>query len=92
MSVPPEADRAAGAEVGFAHTEEFGVEIGLQSPVLFQRSVIPADSTLFGTAGSSSFVNSTRLCSGVGSGPNRSRTPADISSTCASLRDFASCW
>ena len=30
------------AEVDLNGTEEFGVEIGLQSPVLFQRSVIPA--------------------------------------------------
>lgn len=31
------------AEVDTSNNEEFGVEIGLQSPVLFSRSVIPAD-------------------------------------------------
>jgi type II secretion system protein D len=30
------------AEVDLNNSEEFGVEIGLQSPILFQRSVIPA--------------------------------------------------
>ena len=30
------------AEVSLTNNEEFGVEIGLQSPVLFSRSVIPA--------------------------------------------------
>jgi type II secretion system protein D len=30
------------AEVDLTNSEEFGVEIGLQSPVLFQRGVIPA--------------------------------------------------
>src|SRR5262249_20958236 len=36
------------AEVDLTNTEEFGVEIGLQSPILFQRGVIPANN-LFGT-------------------------------------------
>ena len=31
------------AEVDLTNTEEFGVEIGLQSPILFQRGVIPAN-------------------------------------------------
>ena len=30
------------AEVDLTNTDEFGVEVGLQSPVLFSRSVIPA--------------------------------------------------
>ena len=30
------------AEVDLTSTEEFGVEVGLQSPVLFSRSIIPA--------------------------------------------------
>jgi type II secretion system protein D len=34
------------AEVDLVNTEEFGVEIGLQSPILFQRSVIPAPNFL----------------------------------------------
>jgi type II secretion system protein D len=34
------------AEVDLNNTEEFGVEIGLQSPVLFQRGIIPADGFL----------------------------------------------
>ena len=32
------------AEVDLSNTEEFGVEIGLQTPVMFQRSLIPAAS------------------------------------------------
>ena len=31
------------AEVDLTSTEEFGVEIGLQSPVLFRRGIFPAD-------------------------------------------------
>jgi type II secretory pathway component GspD/PulD (secretin) len=46
------------AEIDLSNTEEFGVEIGLQSPVLFQRSIIPA-TDLFGTAGSASYANTT---------------------------------
>ncbi|HXG13179.1 MAG TPA: secretin N-terminal domain-containing protein [Gemmataceae bacterium] len=34
------------AEVNLTGSEEFGVEIGLQSPVLFQRSIIPASNFL----------------------------------------------
>jgi type II secretion system protein D len=34
------------AEVDLTSTDEFGVEIGLQSPVLFSRSIIPADNFL----------------------------------------------
>src|SRR5262249_6098002 len=44
------------AEVDLTGTEEFGVEIGLQSPVLFNRSVIPA-AGLFGPNGSATYVN-----------------------------------
>ncbi|HEV2948450.1 MAG TPA: secretin N-terminal domain-containing protein [Gemmataceae bacterium] len=42
------------AEVNLDNSQEFGMEIGLQSPVLFQRSIVPA-SGLFGS-GSSSFI------------------------------------
>jgi type II secretion system protein D len=45
------------AEVDLTGNEEFGVEIGLQTPVLFQRGVIPAPG-FFGT-GTSSFTNAT---------------------------------
>src|SRR5262249_12208140 len=38
------------AEVQLTNTEEFGVEIGVQSPVLFNRSVIPASSVNFANA------------------------------------------
>jgi type II secretory pathway component GspD/PulD (secretin) len=38
------------AEVDLSNTDEFGVEVGLQSPVLFSRSIIPAD-TLIGANG-----------------------------------------
>jgi len=41
--------------VDLSGSEEFGVEFGLQSPVLFQRSIIPAPG-FFGT-GSSTFTN-----------------------------------
>src|SRR5262249_16818299 len=37
------------AEVQLTGGEEFGVEIGLQSPVLFQRSIIPATSFIPGS-------------------------------------------
>jgi len=38
------------AEVILRNNEDFGVEIGLQTPVLFQRSVIPAGSASFANA------------------------------------------
>jgi type II secretory pathway component GspD/PulD (secretin) len=44
------------ADVDLNATEEFGVEIGLQSPVLFSRSVIPANNFL-GPSGSVNFTN-----------------------------------
>lgn len=34
------------AEINLTNTEEFGVELGLQSPVLFDRSIIPANGFL----------------------------------------------
>src|SRR5207253_2490753 len=34
------------AEVDLANTEEFGIEIGLQQPVLFQRSILPTPATV----------------------------------------------
>jgi type II secretory pathway component GspD/PulD (secretin) len=42
------------AEVALTNNEEFGVEVGLQSPILFGRSVIPTDSgvSLSNTTGS----------------------------------------
>ena len=43
------------AEVDLTGSEEFGVEIGMQSPVLFQRGIIPDPSSI-GT-GTVSFVN-----------------------------------
>ena len=46
------------AEVQLTNVEEFGVEIGLQSPVLFRRSVYP-DARFQGTGFSSSFTNPT---------------------------------
>jgi type II secretion system protein D len=45
------------AEVDLNTTEEFGVEIGLQSPVLFQRGVIP--SLPFLGAGTINYANAT---------------------------------
>jgi len=41
------------AEVDLTATEEFGVEVGLQSPILFSRSVIPAP----GSTGAVSYTN-----------------------------------
>src|SRR5260370_19601402 len=39
---PPQVSiQVCVAQVDLTNTEEFGVELGLQSPVLFQRSVIP---------------------------------------------------
>jgi type II secretory pathway component GspD/PulD (secretin) len=45
------------AEVDLTGNEEFGVEIGLQTPVLFQRGIIPA-ATSIGT-GTISYTNAT---------------------------------
>jgi hypothetical protein len=54
------------AEVTLNGSEEFGMEIGLQSPVLFQRSVIPAypflnnqlsPGNLLGPGGTVNFAN-----------------------------------
>lgn len=45
------------AEVDLTNEEEFGVELGLQSPVLFRRGIIPA-SNAFGT-GTVNFANAT---------------------------------
>ena len=39
------------AEVTLNNTEEFGVEIGLQTPLVFQRSIIPTSGTTSITAG-----------------------------------------
>jgi general secretion pathway protein D len=56
------------AEVDLTGTEEFGVEIGLQSPVLFQRGVIPAfpftnnqlsPGNLLGSTGTVGYANAT---------------------------------
>jgi type II secretory pathway component GspD/PulD (secretin) len=44
------------AEVDLTGNEEFGVEIGLQSPLLFNRSVTPAPN-FFGPNGSVNFAN-----------------------------------
>jgi type II secretory pathway component GspD/PulD (secretin) len=38
------------AEVDLTNNEEFGIEVGLQSPVLFGRSVIPSSSATFANA------------------------------------------
>ena len=46
------------AEVDLSSTEEFGVEIGLQSPVLFQRGIFPNPTSGFGTGTTVSFANS----------------------------------
>ena len=46
------------AEVDLTGDEEFGVEIGLQSPVLFNRSIVPFG-TFIGTGGSVSYANAT---------------------------------
>src|SRR5262249_44270776 len=45
------------AEVDLNDSDEFGVEIGLQSPVLFQRGVIPNGGTI--GSGTVSFANAT---------------------------------
>src|SRR5262249_44511928 len=62
---PPEVViQALIAEVDLTGTEEFGVEIGLQSPVLFQRGVIPA-SGFIGPNGSVNFTNPGLVPQGV---------------------------
>jgi type II secretion system protein D len=47
--------QALVAEVDLSNTEEFGVELGLQSPVLFQRSVVPSAGA-FGTNGTVNYA------------------------------------
>ena len=44
------------AEVDLTGSEEFGVELGLQSPVLFNRSIIP-DLNFLGSGGSITYAN-----------------------------------
>jgi type II secretory pathway component GspD/PulD (secretin) len=44
------------AEVDLTDSDEFGVEIGLQSPILFSRSVFPS-ADAFGAAGSTNIAN-----------------------------------
>jgi type II secretory pathway component GspD/PulD (secretin) len=47
------------AEVDLSSTEEFGVEIGLQSPVLFQRGIFPNPASGFAATGTTvNFANS----------------------------------
>jgi hypothetical protein len=67
------------AEVQLSNTEEFGVEVGVQSPILFSRSLIPTPTTITdattgavtGTIGSPGFnFNSTApLPNAAASGP-----------------------
>ncbi len=46
------------AEVDLTNEEEFGVELGLQTPVLFQRSIFP-NALAFGPNGSVNYANAT---------------------------------
>jgi type II secretory pathway component GspD/PulD (secretin) len=46
------------AEVDLTSDEEFGVELGFQSPVLFRRGITP-DPSAIGSAGSISYTNAT---------------------------------
>jgi type II secretory pathway component GspD/PulD (secretin) len=50
------------AEVDLSNTDEFGVEIGLQSPLLFRRGIYPAD---FLSGGSGTSVNFTAPTTGT---------------------------
>jgi type II secretory pathway component GspD/PulD (secretin) len=54
------------AEVDLNNTDEFGVEIGLQSPVVFQRGVFPAPAF---SAGSTSSFTSMANAAGMNEGP-----------------------
>jgi type II secretory pathway component GspD/PulD (secretin) len=63
------------AEVDLTTTDEFGVEVGLQSPVLFSRSIIPADS-LFGPNGSVTYTNAAGGLVPPGVTVNTSMNPA----------------
>src|SRR5581483_11496216 len=51
------------AEVDLINNEEFGVEIGLQSPVLFQRSVVPI---AFGSSGNVTYNGNPTAGTGLG--------------------------
>jgi type II secretory pathway component GspD/PulD (secretin) len=68
------------AEVDLDNTEEFGVEIGLQSPVLFNRS-------LFGQGGTTTYTANTTAPSAttpttvVGNFPSVGTTPIGVSAT-----------
>jgi len=53
------------AEVDLANNEEFGVEIGLQSPVLFQRSIVPLP-TAIGSTGSITYNGNPVSATGLG--------------------------
>ena len=62
------------AEVDLTNEEEFGVELGLQTPVLFQRGIIP-NANAFGT-GTVSFANATGGLVPPGVTVNSSLNPA----------------
>lgn len=62
------------AEVALTNTDEFGIELGLQSPVLFQRGVWP-DTAFFGPNGSVTYTNATGGQIPVGATVNSSINP-----------------
>jgi general secretion pathway protein D len=67
------------AEVDLTATEEFGVEVGLQSPVLFTRSIIPAEAAgNFGMGGTINYANATGGLVPPGVTVNSSINPAAL--------------
>lgn len=53
------------AEVDLSGSEEFGVEIGLQTPVLFDRGIIPLNTAALGPNGSITYTNPGLVPQGV---------------------------
>jgi type II secretory pathway component GspD/PulD (secretin) len=65
------------AEVDLTSTEEFGVEIGLQNPVLFERGIFPALGN-FGAGASTFIANATAPSTTVGAFPSVNTVPTGV--------------
>ena len=69
------------AEVDLTNTDEFGVEIGLQSPVLFQRSIFPAYGQFNGGTTSYTANATAPVFNTVGLYPSANTTPTGVAIT-----------
>jgi type II secretion system protein D len=80
-AAPPQVViQALVAEIDLSNDEEFGVELGLQSPVLFRRGIIPASLPFFGPNGSATYTTAATGSSLVPPGVtvNNSLNPAAV--------------